>query len=375
MKRYIYILTTILAMLLVATPEWASAQKSAVDKQNTIVEKHKRDLEAAQRRVNDLNNKTSNAQERLNELVREMNLHASYIAEVDKQRSLLNDELLLIDSAIMTLDSLIDGNRALYAEVVRVAYRNYQNHNQTTYLLSSKSMSEFMMRTAQLKRVAEQQQQLAETITAQRNEVNTLREKYMDRKHQLDSVGNTLESERTRLDNNRRKAQKEFTNLTAQQREAVKDQKNKEKSYNKEVAKLRELSKRLSSASYSTATSDNLPVDGGRLQRIARTSTVKILGKKGATVRSNFEGEVLAIEYDSSNHKTVVVGNSRYLASYSRLGTINVKEGDKVSRDQKIGTVGIVIDHNGTESAYIQFTLIDLKTDAEVDAFKYFNAK
>ena len=49
-----------------------------------------------------------------------------------------------------------------------------------------------------------------------------------------------------------------------------------------------------------------------------------------------------------------------------------VKEGDVVKRNEKIGVIGIGVDHNGTMSAYIQFMIINTKSNTPMNVMDCF---
>ncbi len=69
------------------------------------------------------------------------------------------------------------------------------------------------------------------------------------------------------------------------------------------------------------------------------SSGVEIATSDNADVRSIFEGQVLSIQIIKGANKVLIIQHGDYLSVYSKLATVTVKKGDKVTTKQKIGTV------------------------------------
>lgn len=59
----------------------------------------------------------------------------------------------------------------------------------------------------------------------------------------------------------------------------------------------------------------------------------------GATVRSVFDGEVSAIICPDGYNNVVLLRHGTYVTVYANIGTLSVRKGDKVKRNQPLGTV------------------------------------
>ena len=66
---------------------------------------------------------------------------------------------------------------------------------------------------------------------------------------------------------------------------------------------------------------------------------IDITTAKGSSVKVVFEGTVSAVLNIPGQQKAVLVNHGDYFTVYSRLITVDVKKGDKISVNQKIGTV------------------------------------
>ncbi|MBD0823399.1 murein hydrolase activator EnvC family protein [Aestuariibaculum marinum] len=66
---------------------------------------------------------------------------------------------------------------------------------------------------------------------------------------------------------------------------------------------------------------------------------VKIATEKGADIRAVFNGEVIGIGTMKNINPFVIIKHGNYITTYTGLGKVYVKTGDKVSTKQKIGQV------------------------------------
>ena len=71
---------------------------------------------------------------------------------------------------------------------------------------------------------------------------------------------------------------------------------------------------------------------------------VTIALQKGTAVKAVFDGEVRQIVVMPGYNKCVLVQHGNYFSFYCKLGSVNVKSGDKVKTGQKIGTVDTIGD-------------------------------
>jgi septal ring factor EnvC (AmiA/AmiB activator) len=66
---------------------------------------------------------------------------------------------------------------------------------------------------------------------------------------------------------------------------------------------------------------------------------IDICTNKGSQARSIFEGEVTSIAISPTGGRLIIIRHGEYLSVYGNLGEVFVKQGDKVSIKQNIGTV------------------------------------
>lgn len=369
--RHIFALVSLLLALSISD---AVAQKAtSVAEQKKRVEQYKRDLEKTKREVSELKRQKGSATKQVDKLTQQMNQRTSYIAETERKRDLLSLEADKLNQQIDSLLKALEHNKKVYAEVVRVAYRNYAANGSTTYLFSSTSISDAAHRMVNVRHIAEQRAALAEQIKEQGRRLVSMRNELQARRVELDSLGRSLEREHRELQRDRDEAKRTYEKLSEQERKALNEQKRQQKQLEEATKELRKLTEgNKVGKGFSTSTKNlNLPVEGGKTEKMQK-NMVKIIGSKGNAVRSIYEGKVVRILVDNTNHATVMIAHGHYVSVYSHLSQIRVKEGDVVKRNQTIGTIGIGVDHKGTMSAYMQFMIVNTESNAQVDVMDCF---
>lgn len=369
--RYIFAIAFAVVGMLLSVE--VMAQTTTVAEQKKRVEQYKRDLEKTKKEVNELKRQKGSATKQVDKLTEQMNLRTSYIAETERKQDLLNIEVNKLNAQIDSLVKALDHNKKIYAEVVRVAYRNYSQNNETTYLFSSTDISDAAHRMANVRHIATQRAELAEKIKQQGQRLVSMRKDLKVRRLELDSIGRSLEAEKRDLERDRDEAKRNFEKLSEQEKKAISEQKRQQKLLETATKELRKLTEgnKVGKGFSSSTKALNLPVEGGKTEKI-QTNMVKISGSKGNAVRSIYEGKVVRILTDNTNHSTVMVAHGHYVSVYSHLSQIRVKEGDVVKRNQQIGTIGIGVDHKGTMSAYMQFMIINTQSSTPMNVMDCF---
>ena len=370
--RYIFAIAFAAVCMLLSSE--AMAQKTTtVAEQKKRVEQYKRDLEKTKKEVNELKRQKGSATKQVDKLTEQMNLRTSYIAETERKQDLLNNEANKLNAQIDSLVKALEHNRKIYAEVVRVAYRNYSQNNETTYLFSSTDISDAAHRMANVRHIATQRAELAEQIKQQGRKLVSMRNDLKVRRLELDSIGRSLEAEKRDLQRDRDEAKRNFEKLSEQEKKAISEQKRQQKLLETATKELRKLTEgnKVGKGFSSSTKALNLPVEGGKTEKI-QTNMVKISGSKGNAVRSIYEGKVVRILTDNTNHSTVMIAHGHYVSVYSHLSQIRVKEGDVVKQNEQIGTIGIGVDHKGTMSAYMQFMIINTQSSTPMNVMDCF---
>ena len=367
----------LITLLATTTPLFSSAQSNNVDEQRRRVNQYKRDLESAKKEVDNLKKEKSSASRRLSALEGQMRSRSNYIAEIERERQIVIEEIGLADACIDSLGGELQNNRDIYAEVVRTAYRNHQQNNNLIYLFSSSNLSDATRRMAELQHIASERKALADTILIQTEEYNKQRAILDIRRHELDSITRALAVEQAALKVDKLEAEREYNKLSSKEKAAVKRQREQQKRLDKAVEELSRLTRgNTVGSSFSSSTKSlNLPVNNGAISK-SSGSTATITGSRGSAVRSIYEGLVMGVERnDITNHYSVFIAYGEYLSVYTNVSNVTVKPGEKVSKDQQIGTIGHGVDHNGKEYSYIQFAIHDTRKGRQLSVTEFFKKK
>lgn len=374
-KLYTIVLTAI--VMLLTTPFMLSAQSNKIEAQRKRVEQFKKDVENTKKEVANLKKEKSSASERISALDRQVRTRNNYIREVERELRLVEEDIAETKATIDSLGSELNHNREVYAEAVRTAYRNYRQSNSNNYLFSASSLTDAAHRMARIQHIADSRRVLADTIELQSAAYDLKHAELDKRRRELDSVTHALEKERKALQNDREEAQRSYNQLSKKEKKAITRQREQQKQLDNAVAELSKLTRGNKVGSgFSTKTANlNLPVVGGEIAK-SSGATATITGAKGAEVRSIYEGLVMRVEKNSStSHYAVFIAYGEYLSVYTNVSGVTVKAGDKVTRDQKIGSVGLGVDHTGKQYAYVQFAIHDTRAGRQISVIDFFKKK
>jgi septal ring factor EnvC (AmiA/AmiB activator) len=367
----------IAALLLLALPLAGSAQSNKIEEQRKRVEQYKKEVESAKKEVESLKKQKSSASERIAALDRQVSSRSKYIREVERELNLVKDDIAETKALVDSLGRELEHNRKVYGEAVRTAYRNYRQSNSNNYLFSATSLKDAARRMARIQHIADSRRTLADTIEQQSDLYGRQHAELSKRHRELDSVTRVLQAERKELQSDRDEAQRSYNQLSKKEKKAITRQREQQKRLDNAVAELSKLTKgNKVGGDFSSKTSNlNLPVVGGSIAK-SSGGTATITGTKGAEVRSIYEGLVMRVDRnESTNHYAVFIAYGEYLSVYTNISSVTVKAGDKVKRDQKIGTVGLGVDHTGKQYGYVQFAIHDTRAGRQISVTEFFKKK
>ena len=327
---------------------------SRVEKQKQIIADLEKRIANEEREISKLQKGRADNEERVRRLARQIDSRNQLLDETEKQASRLREEIARKDSVAGDLSSTLERSRAEYAGVVREAYRNYRHNNYLTYLFSSRDFADVARKITVLREIAAVRERKLRDIEALTEQVRSEKEE-LDRRHRsLDSVTRQLAAQREKLQRDSRNARANIQSMTQKERSALQRKIAREQELDVAINELRKLTKgNKEGASFSSKTTGlRLPVESGRVKRY-RDNMAEITGPKGARVLSIYEGKVIDIKRNRITSKyDVYVAHGEYLTSYANLGTISVEKGQKVARNQQLGTIGSAVDVMTMETEY-----------------------
>lgn len=293
-------------------------------------------------------------EERVRLLARQIESRSQLIDANEKQVRLLREDIARTDSVAGSLSASLERNRAQYREMVREAYRNYRHNNYLAFLFSARNFADVARRITVLREVAALREHKLRDIAALSEQVQSERQVLDSRKHALDSVMQRLTSQREKLERDSRNAKASIRTMSQQEKKALQRKLSQEQELDAAIAALRKLTKgNKEGASFSSRTSGlQLPVTGGRVKRY-KENMAEITGPKGATVISIYDGKVVETKQNRITGKyDVFVAHGEYITSYANLGSISVQKGQKVAKNQALGTIGSAVDISTMETEY-----------------------
>lgn len=274
--------------------------------------------------------------------------------------------MIALNSNISTLTRQIDRLtaereqlQAQYADMVRVAYRNYRQQNFTTYLFSADDFNSATRRIAAIRLVNDARQRKVHEIDSLTIQLDSARKVLDAEKVTLQDTRNRHNSELKKLSANERDYKKRLSTLSSREKKVLKAQQEQRRELERLVNSTR---KSKGEAKIGGNIKDNrgrlpMPVVGGRLKPNG-SDIAEITGAQGAQVKSVFNGEVMRVTYNRNTKSYIVlIGHGQYFTTYSNMATATVKEGQKVTVGQAIGSIGRAVDASGRTEYKLVFGL------------------
>lgn len=343
------------ALLLALSVSGAVAQNDAqIREQKRIIASLEKRIAAEEWEISKLRQGRTSTEERIRRLARQIDSRTQLLDATEKEASLLREEIARKDSVAGGLSAALERNREQYAAMVREAYRNYRHNNYLTYIFSSRDFADATRRIANLRAVASMRESKLRDIRSLSEQVRTEQEELGRRKLSLDSATRRLSSQRERLQLDSRNARASVSRLSKKEKAALQRKIAQEQQLDAAIGELRKLTKgNKEGASFSSKTSGlRLPVQGGRVKRY-KGNMAEVAGPKGAQAISIYDGKVVEIKRNRITGKyDVFVAHGEYITSYANLGTICVEKGQKVARNEALGTIGSAVDIETMQTEY-----------------------
>ena len=280
------------------------------------------------------------------------------------------------------LDTLSD----YYDRLVRGAYKNRNAKVWYMYIIASDNLGQAFRRYGYLRDLSKQMSIQAGKIRAAQDTLRRQTEELAVMKKQAETLRGQRVAEMSKLQSEESASQNLVNQLKKDKKKYQQDLAKKQKeveALNREIERLvrkemeaRKKSEAKSSGKSSTSSASSKPVDytlakqfeanKGKLPWPAEGPVVDHFGQhnhpvytnlklpfnngvtialqKGTAVKAVFDGEVRQIVVMPGYNKCVLVQHGNYFSFYCKLGSVNVKSGDKVKTGQKIGTVDTIGD-------------------------------
>ena len=334
----------ILTLLFLFAAFTAAAQggRDAIEEQKRVIAALEKRIADEERAISKIQEGRAATEERVRRLARQLDSRNQLLEETEKQVRLLRKEISRTDSVAGDLSSALERNRTQYAEMVREAYRNYKHNNYLTYIFSSRDFADVAKKITNLREVASMRERKLHDIAALSEQVAREKALLDRRKRSLDSVTQNLTAQKQKLQRDSRNARANIRQMSQKEKQALQRKLSQEQQLDVAISELRKLTKgNTEGASFSTKTTGlRLPVTAGSVKRY-KENMAEIAGPKGAHVISIYDGKVVEIKRNRITNKyDVFVAHGEYITSYANMGSICVEKGQKVARNEQLGTIG-----------------------------------
>lgn len=307
----------------------------------------------------------------LNQQVKEMN---NLIISIRQEVSLIDDDITETNDIISSLADDLDHLKQEYAHMIYNTYKTTRGQTKLTFLFSSSTFNEFLMRLKYMEQYAvarrKQTEQINKVKEVLAGQVNRLEGQKVEKNELLDEQL----AEGIKLNNLKLKQSNVIAALSSREKEVKKQiEKNK-----KSVARLNKLIDEIIKAEIAKSTSNKSstslkmtpeaarlaesfasnrgklpwPVETGYITRgygkhqhpvwrnvVTENKGVDIQTNNNQRVRSVFEGEVRKVAYVPGMGNMVMIQHGDYFTVYARLKEVFVQSGQKVDTKDTLGTV------------------------------------
>ncbi len=385
MKTRVFLLFTLLFSLALCM-QAQGQDRNALEKQRKKLES---DIKRNKELLSKVGEDKKNSLTQLELLLSQISTRQKIISNINKELSVLNGQISENDAIIQALEKDLELLKKEYAEMLYYAYKHNSKYSEVAFIFSAKSLSQAYNRMRYLQRLAEfrlrQAEMIKETQDALAGKLAELNEK---KKIQQDLLAEQSTQKQT-LDKERSQTNAIVGDLQKKERKLTKDIKEYEEQtlalskeinriIEKEIAaaiaaekerkrKEAEALKNNPNASVKPAPaidaklSASFGLNKGKLPwPVENGVIVKSFGQhphpvnqnlyinnKGIDIKTNansqvkavFDGVVVEVRFIPGYNQIVMVKHGDYFTVYSKLETVTVKIGEKITASQVIGTV------------------------------------
>ncbi len=349
--RTIVLMMTML--ILVVAPGVAQNSKKIAEQKRVIANLEKKIAED-ERKIKNLKNTKSSTQKKVTLLTRQIESRNHLLNANRKQINMLNRDINRTDSTARSLSKKLEQTRTQYAELVRETYRNYRHNNYLSYIFSSESFADAVRRITILRNVANLRSEKIREIERLSCEVASHRDTLTRRREELNTTRRNLNSQKQKLQKDASAARSAVKKLTKQEQQTLRNKIAREEQLEVAINELRRLTKgNKEGASFSNQTSNlNLPVVGGTVRKY-KGNMAEIVGRKDAGIITIYAGKVLDIKRNRITNKyDIYIAHGEYISTYANLSEVCVEKNAKVTKNQRIGTIGSSVNLTTMEMEY-----------------------
>jgi murein hydrolase activator len=327
-----------------------------------------------------------------------INLQQKLINTTAKQAKVLGNSMYINQVNVNRLNSDLKILKEDYAKMILKSYKSRSEQSKAMFLLSSENFLQAYKRAQYMKQYSSFRKMQGEEIKSKTKELEQYNNKLSGQK--LEKVKLIAESEKEKqvLEKDKQEQQRLLFSIKKDKGKIIADIKKKQKeSRNIERQIDRLIRESIAAANKKAGNTTNTttfvltpeakelandfksnrgrlpwPVEKGLLTKkfgrqphplepsiMIESSGVEISSEKGAKARSVFAGEVSDVQQAANGTATIVIRHGDYITTYSNIGKVNVRKGDKVSTKQVLGEIFF---NSFTNKAILKFLIFQNTT-------------
>ena len=378
MRRLLHMALVLLAVL--AGPVLhAQTTRKSLESQRAKLQK---DIELINRKLAENSRSSEKVLSNLTLVRSKIAKREALIEECDRTLKLLKDSIDVCEKQISDLQDRYDTLSFYYAKLVRGAYKNRDSRSWYMYVLSSDSVGQAFRRLGYFRSLSSQMNVQAQKINQAAAALEAEKARLESLKKESDQVRGQVVKERSRLKDEESESARMRDQLQKDKKQYQKQLKEKNRqieSLNKKIAELIRQSQKPSAGKSSAKSSSKgktvsteidtklsnefaankgklpWPVEGVVTDRFGKhrhpvyenvelpqNNGVTLTVRKGAQVKAVFNGTVTQVFVLPGYNQCVLVSHGSYFTLYTKLKSISVKAGDKVSTGQVVGVVDTI---------------------------------
>lgn len=356
------------------------AQNTSVKKLESQRAQLEKDIAQLNRMLNQNSKSSSEALSSLTLVRRKISAREQLIASYDQTLKMLGDSLRICQKELDRVQARHDTLSYYYSRLVRGAYKNRDSRLWYMYVLSSNSVGQAFNRFGYLRNLSSQMSQQALKLREAAAELEVQKERLGKLKAEAEAVRKKVVEERAQLRSEEGDASRMVDKLKKDRKtyeKQLKEKNRQKEELNRKIADLiRQQTKKQSAGSkksggskttsttVDTKLSNEFAANRGKLPWPVEGTVVERFGKhnhpvyqnvqlpqnngvtlavpRGAKVKAVFNGTVSQIVVLPGYNQCVLVNHGEYFTLYSKLKSVSVKAGQKITTGQEVGTVDTI---------------------------------
>ena len=327
-----------------------------------------------------------------------INLQQKLINTTAKQAKVLSNSMYINQINVNRLKADLKILKEDYAKMILKSYKSRSEQSKAMFLLSSENFLQAYKRAQYMKQYSSFRKMQGEEIKSKTLELETYNNKLSGQKQEKVKLIAESEKEKQVLEKDKNEQQRLLSLIKKDKSKTIAEIKKKQKeakSIERQIDKL--IREAIAAANKKAGNTTNTttfvltpeakelandfksnrgklpwPVEKGLLTKkfgrqpsqlepsiMIESSGIEISSERGAKARSVFSGEVSDVQQAANGTATIVVRHGDYITTYSNIGKVNVRKGDKVSTKQVLGEVFF---NNFTNKAILKFLIFQNTT-------------